>query len=87
MGATYKAVSFDIDTKVAREIFGKKYTRIYTVIEDFMTANDFRHKEGSQYISKKPRKNCRLLAKLDKRGIHNGTYKVARLRHRIMASS
>lgn len=53
MGATYKAVSFDIDTKVAREIFGKKYTRIYTVIEDFMTANDFRHKEGSQYISKK----------------------------------
>lgn len=52
-----KQITFDIDTNVAREILGNNYTNLYLNIKKFMETNDWRHIEGSVYMSNKPLTN------------------------------
>lgn len=50
-----KQLTFDIDTKVAKEVLGEKnYTTVYTNIRDFMKSEGWIHIEGSVYMSSKP---------------------------------
>lgn len=54
-----KQISFDIDTNVARKILGEKgYTKIYAVIRKFMETENWKHIEGSVYMSEKPLSNA-----------------------------
>lgn len=47
-----KQLSFDLDTNIAKEMFGeKKYTKAYSDIRRFMEENDWKHIEGSVYMS------------------------------------
>lgn len=49
-----KQITFDLDTKVLKQIFGeKKYTQAYYDIKKFMKDNNFDHIEGSVYVSSK----------------------------------
>ncbi len=48
---SFKQIMFDIDTKVAEQILGKKYRVMYDQIESFFISNGFTHIEGSGYIS------------------------------------
>lgn len=53
--ATHKLLTFDIDTKVASAILGEQNYRVaYKMIEAHMLDNDFKHTEGSAYLSKRP---------------------------------
>lgn len=54
MGITRKQITFDLDTNVAKQIFGENYRKPYDDIEMFFKKHDFQHKEGSVYVSKKP---------------------------------
>ena len=54
MSTTYKQIAFDIDTKIAKQIAGSKYTYMYQTIQTFMTNNNFMHRQGSVYVSTKP---------------------------------
>ena len=51
---TYKLITFDIDTIVAKEIAGKRYTQMYQNIRSHMEKFGFYHRQGSVYVSKKP---------------------------------
>lgn len=54
-----KQISFDIDTNVAKKIFGEQsYTKIYGDIREFMENEDWKHIEGSVYMSGKPLSNA-----------------------------
>lgn len=53
-----KQISFDIDTKVAKRIHGEQsYTRIYNDIRKFMEKEEWKHIEGSVYMSANPMSN------------------------------
>jgi len=54
MAKTYKQIAFDIDTNVAKNIAGKKYTQMYQQIKSFMEQNSFMHQQGSVYVSTRP---------------------------------
>lgn len=58
---TYKQIMFDIDTKVAEQIFGTKYRVMYDQIGQFLKKNGFKHIEGSGYISKAKMNDIDLL--------------------------
>ena len=51
MSTSYKQIAFDIDTKIARQIAGQKYTKMYKIIQSFMERNSFIHQQGSVYTS------------------------------------
>lgn len=54
-----KQISFDIDTSVTRKILGEKgYTAIYAAIRRFMEKENWKHIEGSVYMSEKPLSNA-----------------------------
>lgn len=47
-----KQITFDIDTNVAKQIFGEQnYTKIYADIRNFMDKERWKHIEGSVYVS------------------------------------
>lgn len=49
-----KQLTFDLDTKVAKKIFGdKNYTTAYAHIRKFMENEGWKHIEGSVYMSQK----------------------------------
>lgn len=52
MSKTKKQIAFDIDTKVAKQILGTNYTKIYDDIKRF-SKKQFDHIQGSVYVSKK----------------------------------
>lgn len=53
-----KQLTFDIDTKVAKEILGKSnYTTAYSNIKSYMKSRRWIHIEGSVYMSQKPMSN------------------------------
>lgn len=55
MAEKRKQITFDIDTKVAKEVLGEKnYTAAYINIRDFMKSEGWVHIEGSVYMSSKP---------------------------------
>lgn len=54
MAKTYKQIAFDIDTHVAKNVAGKKYTQMYQQIKSFMEKNGFLHQQGSVYVSTCP---------------------------------
>ncbi|MDD6489218.1 MAG: hypothetical protein PUG48_05325 [Clostridia bacterium] len=54
MGKTRKQITFDIDTNVAKQIFGDNYRKAYDDIERFFKKQNFQHIQGSVYVSKKP---------------------------------
>lgn len=50
--AKKKQISFDVDTKVSKQIFGERgYTQIYADIRRFMEKKGWKHIEGSVYMS------------------------------------
>ena len=56
-----KQVSFDIDTNVAKKIFGEKsYTKIYADIRRFMKKWNWKPIEGSVYVSRQPMSNSNV---------------------------
>lgn len=56
--AKRKQISFDIDTKVGKKIFGEQsYTKIYADIRRFMKKEGWKHIEGSVYMSDYPMSN------------------------------
>lgn len=57
MNNTRKQIAFDIDTKVAEQILGEGYRKLYDNIESFAKANGFSHIQGSVYESQKPMTN------------------------------
>lgn len=60
--AKRKQISFDIDTNVAKEIFGEQsYTKIYADIRRFMKEEGWKHIEGSVYMSGYPMINGDIL--------------------------
>lgn len=47
-----KQITFDIDTNVAKQIFGEQnYTKVYADIRNFMDTERWKHVEGSVYMS------------------------------------
>lgn len=49
-----KQLTFDIDTKVAKQIFGEQnYSRVYADIRGYMEGEGWKHIEGSVYMSTK----------------------------------
>lgn len=57
--AKRKQISFDIDTKVAKRIHGEQgYARIYADIRRFMKKEEWKHIEGSVYMSAHPMSNA-----------------------------
>lgn len=49
-----KQISFDLDTNVLKQILGERnYTEAYYSIKKFMKENDWKHVEGSIYVSNK----------------------------------
>ncbi len=61
-----KQVSFDIDTNVAKKIFGEQsYTKIYADIRGFMGKKGWKHIEGSVYMSNHPMTNGDILYMID----------------------
>ena len=61
-----KQVSFDIDTNVAKKIFGEKsYTKIYADIRRFMKKWDWKPIEGSVYVSRQPMSNSNVAYMID----------------------
>lgn len=61
-----KQITFDLDTKVLKQIFGeKKYTQAYKNIRDFMEDNGFKHIEGSVYVSSKGMSSVAVAETLD----------------------
>lgn len=64
--AKRKQVTFDIDTNVAKKIFGEQgYTKIYADIRRFMKKEGWRHIEGSVYMSGHPMINGDILYMID----------------------
>lgn len=62
-----KQITFDLDTKVLKEIFGKKkYTKAYYHIREFMEDNKFKHIEGSVYVSAKTMSDIAVLNVIEK---------------------
>ena len=60
-----KAINFDLDTKVLKEIYCKsknplEYLKAYKEIKGFMKENGFSHRQWSGYISKEAR--CRRIS-------------------------
>lgn len=49
-----KQIAFDIDTKIAEEILGDKYRKIYDDIKKHLEKNGFKHLQGSVYTSYDP---------------------------------
>lgn len=50
--AKRKQISFDIDTNVTKKIFGEQgYTKVYADIRRFLEKEDWKHIEGSVYMS------------------------------------
>ncbi len=61
-----KQVSFDIDTNVAKKIFGEQsYTKIYANIRGFMEKKGWKHIEGSVYMSNHSTTNGDILYMID----------------------
>jgi len=60
MSSTRKQIAFDLDTKVCKQIMGKKYNHIYDIIRKHMEEEGFEHRQGSVYISVKPMKNMEV---------------------------
>lgn len=57
--AKRKQISFDVDTKVAKQIFSEKnYTQIYADIRSFMKGKGWKHIEGSVYMSDRSMSNA-----------------------------
>lgn len=54
MGKTRKQITFDIDTNVAKEMFGENYTKVYDDMKRFFKQNDFKHDGHSVYLSNQP---------------------------------
>ena len=64
---TKKQISFDLDTKVAKAILGKRnYIKAYLDIRKFMEKEGWKHIEGSVYMSKSPISNIMVLNMLKK---------------------
>ncbi|MDE7423777.1 MAG: hypothetical protein K2N51_08810 [Lachnospiraceae bacterium] len=59
---TRKQIAFDIDTKIAEEILGKKYRSIYENIRKYLGKNGFEHLQGSVYVSKEALSNTKVTA-------------------------
>ncbi len=57
-----KAINFDIDTKKYEEYTGKKAPTAYAEIKAFLKKNDFEHRQGSGYISKKSLDDLKITA-------------------------
>lgn len=56
-----KQLTFDIDTKVAKEILGEKnYTTAYSNIKSYMKKHDWTHIEGSVYMSNMSLSNTKV---------------------------
>lgn len=52
MASKRKQITFDIDTKVCKQIFGdEKFRQPYKDIGDFLKKYNFKHIEGSSYMS------------------------------------
>lgn len=49
-----KQIAFDIDTKIAEEILGDGYRKIYDDIKKHLVNNGFKHLQGSVYTSHSP---------------------------------
>lgn len=62
-----KQITFDLDTKVLKQIHGEKnYTKAYTDIRSFMENNGFEHLEGSVYASTDNMSNHKILKTIKK---------------------
>lgn len=62
-----KQISFDIDTNVAKKIFGEQhYTKAYKDIRKFMEKEGWKHIEGSVYMSTGPLSNTKMLYVVDR---------------------
>ena len=62
-----KQVSFDIDTNVAKKIFGEHgYTKVYKDIRKFMKSENWKHIEGSVYMSDQSMYNTNILRLIKK---------------------
>lgn len=73
MSVSYKQITFDIDTKVAKQIAGHKYTQMYQIIQSFMKRNKFNHPQGSVYVSTRPMSYTDIV-KLFRNFIHKYPY-------------
>lgn len=49
-----KQIAFDIDTKIAEEILGDGYRRVYDDVKKHLEKNGFKHLQGSVYTSDNP---------------------------------
>lgn len=67
MSTKRKQVIFDIDTKIAKMIFGEqKFRQPYADIRTFFKKNDFSHIEGSAYMSNNAISNLALSDLIDR---------------------
>lgn len=55
-----KQIAFDIDTKVAEQILGENYNKLYDGIKRFAIKNNFTHIQGSVYTSNQPMTNLQV---------------------------
>lgn len=57
-----KALNFDLDTKKYEKYTGKHSPTAYAKIKRFLQKNDFEHRQGSGYISKKSLNDGKIFA-------------------------
>ena len=57
-----KALNFDLDTKKYEEYTGKPSPTAYRKIRNFLKKHDFKHRQGSGYISKESLNDGKVFA-------------------------